>query len=429
MKPYLIRGGADLYHKYSPHELIKHNVYGGNTGNLMFLYGVSNILTTSKTFCVPTYYQYSWSDKDIEEINQNYSALILPCADAFRKDFIPELQAFTQVMKKLTIPCIVVGIGLRAEYDPDLKRKRPFDEDVKAFITEVLKHSSIIGLRGEITADYLTNLGFHAEKDFTVIGCPSLYMHGEIQRNNNNSKYKIGINLNGIADEDVSKFYVNLLYAQKDIYLIQQRHIEFLDLYYGMKIDLSTRVSEFPKKNIFQEFDYHKLKKEGRVKYFWDVLNWIHYLEDFDLFIGSRFHGTVAAILAGVPSIMTPIDARTQELCAYHHIPVLLTKDIEAKCNIEEIKEKIEGSHFLHNQHENLLHYIEFLKCNHIYSVFDEGADISLGNSPMEQVLLNNRWHYKAVKGFDECKRLEKIERKIDYYVAKVSSKIKRMRS
>src|SRR5699024_7137094 len=46
-------------------------------------------------------------------------------------------------------------------------------------VRAILEKSSIIGVRGEITAEYLKQKGFRPEKDFTVIGCPSLYMFGD----------------------------------------------------------------------------------------------------------------------------------------------------------------------------------------------------------------------------------------------------------
>ena len=43
----------------------------------------------------------------------------------------------------------------------------------------VLEKYNIVGLRGEFTASYLKKLGFVDGKDFTVIGCPSMYAFGK----------------------------------------------------------------------------------------------------------------------------------------------------------------------------------------------------------------------------------------------------------
>ncbi|WP_047596347.1 polysaccharide pyruvyl transferase family protein, partial [Salmonella enterica] len=81
----------------------------------------------------------------------------------------------TQLIRKLKIPVIVTGVGLRANYEPQLDEGFSFDEDVTNFVKAVLEKSAQIGVRGQITADYLKKLGFNAELDFRVIGCPSLY--------------------------------------------------------------------------------------------------------------------------------------------------------------------------------------------------------------------------------------------------------------
>src|SRR5699024_5336539 len=118
------------------------------------------------------------SDKKAEEINRNYDCYVIPFADAFRPTFIPLLKKYTKLIKKLSIPVIIVGVGLRAPFEPKLNEGFPFDNDVREFVSAVLEKSSMIGVRGQITADYLTRLGFEEEKDHTVIGCPSMYSFG-----------------------------------------------------------------------------------------------------------------------------------------------------------------------------------------------------------------------------------------------------------
>lgn len=152
-----MRAGFDPIKHYSPRDNIMYNLIGRNSGNMMFAYSVMNALTTNNAVCVPTYYQNSWSDQEIDYINQTYDALILPLADGFRDDFVPALRALTQLMKKLIIPCIVIGVGLRADFEPKLNIPRSFDKTTKEFVSEVLNHSACLGLRGEITAQYLKN--------------------------------------------------------------------------------------------------------------------------------------------------------------------------------------------------------------------------------------------------------------------------------
>lgn len=414
MKKYLIRGGADPFRQYRPRELLKKDALGGNSGNLMFLYGTMNVLTTSATECVSTHYQKSWTEEEIEDINQNYAALILPLADAFRADFMPTLRAYTNLIRQLKIPVVVNGVGLRAAYEPQLETPRPFDADVKAFVKEVLNHSSMLGLRGAITGEYLSKLGFIPERDYTIIGCPSLYTYGSLEANKSTGSGSIAVSLNGLVPPNLKDFYVNLLEKHPNTHLIQQRRVELLDLYYNRKKDLSTNVAEFANRNIFQSFDYSELKAEDRVHFFTSVPSWIEYMKRFDLFVGSRFHGTVAAILAGVPALLTPFDARTREFADYHQIPTIADKELGRELQESELVQLAANSDFYRAHQRNLEHYKAFLKANNLYSIFDERSDLSYGNSPMEAAHLKN-WQPYFISAYERCSSIQKLMRKAEY--------------
>jgi hypothetical protein len=57
------------------------------------------------------------------------------------------------------------------------------------------------------------------------------------------------------------------------------------------------------------------------MRFFVDATTWIDALRDRDLVVGTRIHGTIAGLLAGVPSILIAHDSRTRELAQFHAIP------------------------------------------------------------------------------------------------------------
>lgn len=175
MKRYLIRAGFDPKKTIDPMYYTQNSFVGGNSGNLAFAYGVMNVLKTDDTEFDVTY-NVSWTDKEAEEIDEKYDAVIFPMADGFRKDFVYILNGMTDLINRIKIPVIVIGVGLRSSYEPVFDNS--FDEDVKRFVKAVLNHSAMLGLRGEITGEYLKRLGFSEDVDYTPIGCPSLYMYG-----------------------------------------------------------------------------------------------------------------------------------------------------------------------------------------------------------------------------------------------------------
>ena len=116
MKKYLFRAGFDPTHIYNTSDIIEGDRFGGNTGNMVYAVGTMNVLTKDDTIVDSTYYWPEWSNEEwtaekIEQINSEYNAFIIPMADAFRPDFVTNLDAYTKLLKQLKIPCIVIGIG------------------------------------------------------------------------------------------------------------------------------------------------------------------------------------------------------------------------------------------------------------------------------------------------------------------------------
>mgnify|MGYP002625442253 CR=1 FL=1 len=100
-------------------------------------------------------------------------------ANAFRTTFIDELKKITELVLKLKIPTIVIGVGLKGGKIGIERLSFDFDEAVKKFCNAVLNKSQLIGIRGEFTAEYMKALGYKENVDFQVIGCPSMYFYGE----------------------------------------------------------------------------------------------------------------------------------------------------------------------------------------------------------------------------------------------------------
>ncbi len=378
MSRYLIRTAINPYTHYTPADLARTGYIWTNSGNLVFQYGVMNILCTPGTEFVPSGGMDLTAESTAERVNETCDAVILPFADAFRGSFAPSLRRYTALVRRLKVPCHIIGIGLTAELEPDLNAARPFDEDVKALISAVLDHSAMVGVRGEITGRYLQHLGFVPEKHFTVIGCPSLYMHGtEVHlRPVPQQPKNVAFNMNVRCDQAVLNFISACIRAFPGSGFVQQREAEFLDMYYG--------ISGGKKITGLDADLFRQLNRENRVRFFMNVPDWLHYMEGQDLFVGCRIHGTVAALLGGAPAVFLPIDSRTRELAEYHGIPMLYQKDFEGK-TLQQLLPGLDFSAFEKKHTQNLMHYHDFLRLNGLPSLLDSSLSQPRGTSPMEQ--------------------------------------------
>lgn len=365
-KKILMHCGFAPFDNPSIHDIISRKVkIGDNTGNFFFPNGVMKAILKEDIEIIPNYYKLDFCDNDIEKINEEYSYFLMPLADAFRHGNEKVLIQLTNFINRLRIPCVVIGVGLRASYEQHLE-DYSFDPIVIDFVNAVRKKGTKVGVRGRFTASYLEKLGFVPEKDFTVIGCPSMYLNGaDISVRKPIQFRKICINANTLADENVNAFIKRTVEKYDDVSIVQQKYEEVLDIYLGR-----DRIKPY---SIYGEKLYKRLLKKDKVLCFSNIHSWIEYLRKQDVCLNTRFHGTVAAVLAGTPSIIIPIDSRMRELVEYHHLPSVPLESINENTDFEDIIQHTDFS-IAENYHlDNLTHFVEFMNTNGLETIYDDG--------------------------------------------------------
>jgi polysaccharide pyruvyl transferase WcaK-like protein len=104
-------------------------------------------------------------------------------------------------------------------------------------------------------------------------------------------------------------------------------------------------------------------RKHGKL--FFSIREWFDWIGSYDLSIGTRFHGNIAALLNGVPAIILTHDSRTRELCEFAAIPNEDVSNID-KLDVHELYEKADFELFEKRYSENYRAYIEFFDRNGI---------------------------------------------------------------
>ena len=363
----LIRAGMSPLDVFDPTHIITHNSIGGNVGNLIYQYSVFRTLMTEDTTITPDYYKIDPDQADA--INRNYDGYVIPLADAFREDFVPSLRKYTRLIKKLTIPVYVIGVGLRAPFEPDLNEGFSFDDDVKAFVSAVLDKSTIIGVRGQITADYLTRLGFREGIDHTVIGCPSMYTFGReltIRETTITKDSMVCVNSSRKSPDNVLDFIDRSARELPNHYFIPQWMKELVLTYVGAPNVTESNAKNYPNKLT------HPMYMNDRVRYPLNAPKWIEFISQADLSFGARLHGNITAVLAGTPSIIIPKDARMRELAEYHNLTHVMANEITDKTTIWELIEQADFQSVTQVQGRNYDHYIDFLDKNGIHHIYKD---------------------------------------------------------
>lgn len=369
---------------------------GTNQGNLLYINSVYRALhTRGQKITSGGYLMHRSPDLDgwAKKTSREQDAFVMPLANAFRLSYGDTLVKMTEAIRKLTIPTIVVGVGAQAAPEQVAeaaagnismgrvgKKRGRSDEDVEKhntvvfdFVSAVLEKSATIGVRGEITKAYLTGIGISPEQ-VTVIGCPSLFTWGstatvekgvpeltEHSRISLNFDYRVP-GMPEVIDANVHR-YPNLTSVVQDTRtarMLMSKQDEF---------DMNRLDTRLP---IYRD---HPLVASGRVRYYPSPWQWIESFRDQEFAFGSRLHGTIAALLSGIPGHLLAHDTRTLELAQYHAIPHSMLADYDAPPLAEELFARSDFTEFNRRQPELFKHYLDFLHVNGLKTSFDFGRN------------------------------------------------------
>jgi hypothetical protein len=245
-------------------------------------------------------------------------------------------------------------------------------DTVRAFVSAVLDRSASVGVRGEFTKAYLVDLGFPAES-IDIIGCPSLFTYGGSLRVDKTKALigtgsKLAMSLSP-AVPDTGPFSLRHAAAYPElVYLLQDR--EDLELLiYGTAVPGCTDPTT-------PTHIGHPLYQQDRMRMFLDGWTWIDYLATQDFAFGTRFHGNVAALLAGIPAMLLTHDSRTVELAEYHGIPHRpMDKVVADQTDASELYDAADFESFNTLMPQRFATYLAFLDRNELSHVFAPGED------------------------------------------------------
>ena len=371
MKKILMRSAMNPLDNADSAKVIAYNMIGGNAGNMLFSYSVSRTLMLEDVVIDTTLTDRQFTDKEVDRINNEYDCFVLPLANAFRITFQKELVCLIELIRRLTIPCIVIGVGVQAKVDESISQDFVFDDLSKKFMKEILERSAMVGVRGEITAEYMKKLGFVEEKDFTVIGCPSMYMFGDQLTIKTPKELTpdslVSVNRKINISKKLHRFIVRSSKQFHNYMYVPQGIDDLKLLYRGIPIN-RNKYPVIPKN--YPDTTEHAIYASGHEIGFTNVNAWLKFLSERDFSFGTRIHGNIAAVLAGIPVYIFAPDARILELARYHNIQHMLAKDITKETNIFDVYEKADFSKVKEGHEKRFHHYLDFLETNGLQHVY-----------------------------------------------------------
>ena len=367
MKEILLRARKDPFDAVSPEATLVGNLIAENAGNLIFSTAAYKIIGTADTRITAD--RFVIDPAAAGRINERYDAYVIPLANAFRISFEPVLIRMTQLIRRLRIPVVILGVGAQSTVLNDPARLERIEPAVRDFVTAVLDRSPSIGVRGEFTHDYLRGLGF---RDVEVIGCPSMFIHGE----------RLHIEKRRPALEPDARLAINVSPYVKAMGPVVMHHVErYPDLTY-IPQDLASLErllwgDPAPVADPAEPLPIHlahPLFRDDKVRFFVDPWPWFDYLATMDFSFGTRIHGNIAALIAGTPSFVLAHDSRTLELVRYFEIPHRLMADVRPDVDAAELYEEADYGPLNRGHAARLATFLGYLERHGIDHIFRSNA-------------------------------------------------------
>lgn len=372
-KPILIRSTPSPLDEFSIVDAWKYNLLHNNSGNVAFPYGLIRNLTTLDTDVISDWYGHHLPEPEV--VNEEYAMYVLPMANDIGSHFVGEMRRLTSYIAKLTIPVVVVGIGGAFASDDQFDRPKSYDTVVKNFVDEVLKRSNTIGLRGRITGRYMESLGYVEGEHFTVIGDPTLYDRGrrlDIKPFSLNAESRIAYNMTPTAPVGALRFLNRIALQYENSHYIAQDLGDLTKMYAGVLDPTQSLqregVDDYP--NSLTDYQF----ASGKSSMFLTAPSWLKAMEEYDISIGTRIHGSILPTHAGLPTITLSFGSRLTELVEFHNLPHVPAESVDEKHDISDLLDRVDFNSPNSVQSSNFENYVRFLEHNDICHSYRESA-------------------------------------------------------
>ena len=306
---------------------------GLNTGNLAFWFAMNQHISGHKEY-------FDW-DVSPDYLKSNFDLIVFPAANQLNPAW--DMQALADLFEKSELPLVICGLGVQSG---SFHSKPEFKKGTRRFMDVVSERASRIGVRGQFTAEVLSDCGI---SNVEITGCPSNFISANPSLGKDNAA-----KMNKLYE--IKRLILNLDITEALTPVVRTcfnwslgRKVNFVNQAPLSAVQLANNELELLESKEITEIKdilspgmsmatFESLVENSFSVYF-DANEWMHQLQKFDLSVGTRMHGNMLAWQAGIPSILIPHDSRTLELSQTMGLPHLPSSKIRSDMTLEELIE------------------------------------------------------------------------------------------
>lgn len=299
---------------------------GQNTGNLAFWHAVETHIADEKLFV------NTQTDQDL--VNQEADVLVLPAANFIGTHM--DLTPYNEFLSKIELPILVLGLGTQFSLgDQDFQ----INQSSERFIQILKDKGAAIATRGQLTADFLAS---HGILNCEVTGCPSNYISPNLE-----FKYEFLFE-RVLLNFQIGEQYVPILpyianwtegTAHSFVWQGFEDPIAYLRDIRNFDGDLMVAYNECLRPGM--AIEPFKAWLSAKSAFFLNVEDWMNHCAKFTLSTGTRFHGNMLAMQAGIPAVFVVHDSRTQEMVDLFSLPHVDMQHIREVKRLDRMMENV----------------------------------------------------------------------------------------
>jgi hypothetical protein len=330
-------------------ETLLEKTLGRNSGNLLFQYSASNMIDGATKHISLAELPYNTPN-----LLEGVKYLICPMANMLRLG--ADWTGLSNFLEGANRPLIILGLGAQS---PKIGGERETIEALKKNVhirrlCDVISERAVmVTVRGKFSQLVCDELGIQKT---IPLGCPSAMINPNINLGKNIEEKIKAISANGLSGhfgmtaaapfeiapdaekKGIERTIFSWLFDNNGLYFQQSGGVVSMLASNGSWNDVTESARKSIAATIAPDRDIEDfgafMRTRGR--FFSSAPAWIDEAKKLEFTLGTRLHGNMATIAAGLPGIIVTHDSRTGELADTMHLPMLSMEAVMKSSSVEE---------------------------------------------------------------------------------------------